>query len=129
LKIYDENLEKEYSKEEIEKIIYFTILDSTRTIERMTQPEFLKYTILMKAILIPLFESGLVRVENDKLLLDSTKENFSLFLNTLKELLFTIQDMYNLDPETLQKIEQPILEQLDNNAGKYIDYIAQKMND
>ena len=46
-----------YSEENIERIVYFTIMDSIRSIERISLPESRKYVILMKSVLVPLFES------------------------------------------------------------------------
>ncbi len=102
-------------------------MDSLRTIERIDQGEYYKYTILMKVVLSPLFASGLLEMSENGLQMDATKEKFDIFLGSLKDFLFEIQRIYTLDTETMQREEQIILKKLDADSQPIIEYISQRV--
>jgi hypothetical protein len=125
LRIHQEHTQKEYSREDIERVVCFTIMDSLRTIERIDQGEYFKYTILMKVVLAPLFSSGLVTITPDGLHIDPNREKFDIFLSNLKDFLFEIQRIYTLDTTQMQWEEAIILEKLNKDTETIIAYISQ----
>lgn len=126
LGLYDEHTLMTYSEENIERIVYFTIMDSIRSIERISLPESRKYVILMKSVLVPLFESWLVSIWDLWLLVDPNKEKFNIFLWSLKNLLFRIKELYTLDNDLREAQESTILSNQNQKAQPFIEYIIQQ---
>ncbi len=113
-----------FSESDRQRIVLFVVMDSLRMIERLGQPEFAKYTILMQSVLTPLFSTGLVRITESGLELNVDKNNFNEFLEILRDLLFDINELYLLDTDELSQQEKPIIERLKNDSEQYTDYIA-----
>jgi len=125
--VYDSHKQSPYSPKDKEKVVLFTIMDSIRNIERMTQPEFKKYLILTRSILMPLFESWLVKIGDWWLELDMRDEFFDAFLSSLRTLLVDIQKLYTLDNKEIEERERVLLENIDKNSEEYISYIANRI--
>ncbi len=123
LKIYDENFEKEYSHNDIRKIVEFTIMDSIRTIQRKEKAPFQKYVILTKVILYHLFRNNLVMWKWDKLCINIDNLWFSWFLNSLKNELNFIKKLYSLDSNNREKKENDYLWFIDEKISLDIEKI------
>jgi hypothetical protein len=124
LHIFDANKAMPFSESDRQRIVLFIVMDSLRMIERLGQPQYAKYTILMQSVLTPLFSTGLVRIIESGLELNVDKNNFNEFLEILRDLLFKIKELYLLDTGELSQQEKPIIEKLENDSKDYIDYIA-----
>lgn len=128
LQLYKENKEKWYTPDEIKKVVEFTLMDSIRNLERMNESSAKKYVILTKMNLMYLFESGLVSWENEVLKIDATdKAKFDMFLSALKDMLFTIQELYKLDDNSLKQAETKILEKIERHVGENIKKMVEKL--
>lgn len=128
LQLYKENQEKAYTPDEIKKVVEFTLMDSIRNLERINESSAKKYVILTKMNLMYLFESGLVSWENEVLKIDATdKAKFDMFLSALKDMLFTIQELYKLDDDSLKQAETKILEKIERHVGENIKKMIEKL--
>lgn len=113
LQIFKENSQNPYTKEDISRVVEFTIMDSIRNLERISQEKSYKYLVLTKLNLFYLFESKLVYFNDDKLIIDTDSEKFDYFLNQMKKNLIDIKTLYKLDTKELLEREKDILGELD----------------
>lgn len=127
LQLFKENSQEAYKKEDITRIIEFTIMDSIRNLERIKQEKSFKYVVLTKINLMYLFASWLVEWEWEILTINASSENFNSFLSSMKDMIFTIKELYKLEDDKLKEKEELILSELDNimmpNINKMIKVI------
>lgn len=121
LQVYKENLLNEYSQDDITRVIEFTIMDSIRNLERMNESSAKKYVILTKVNLAHLFASELVYWEDGKMVINPDKDKFYTFINWLKDMLYFIQNLYNLDDEKLKEEEVKVLEKIESHVWEHIE--------
>ena len=117
----------QFSGSDIQRVVLFVVMDSLRMIERLGQPQYAKYAILMQSILTPLFTTGLVKITEIGLEINIDIERFEKFLEILRDLLLDIKELYLLEPDVLSKKEKPIIDTLNIDSKQYTDYIARKI--
>lgn len=117
----------QFSESDIQRVVLFVLMDSLRMIERLGQPQYAKYAILMQSILTPLFTTGLVKITEIGLEINIDIERFEKFLEILRDLLLDIKELYLLEPDVLSKKEKPIIDTLNIDSKQYTDYIARKI--
>ncbi len=117
----------QFSERDIQRVVLFVLMDSLRMIERLGQPQYAKYAILMQSILTPLFTTGLVKITEIGLEINIDIERFEKFLEILRDLLLDIKELYLLEPDVLSKKEKPIIDTLNIDSKQYTDYIARKI--
>jgi len=128
LKIFKENNEKKYEKEDISIIIEFTIMDSIRNLERISQERSLKYIILTKVNLRNLFKVGLVSFEENNLKLDLDNSKFDEFLLLQKQELENIKELYELTEQEIIEADTKYLAELDNEIMPIIHKMIKIIN-
>lgn len=126
LDVYDNR--EVYYPEDIEIVTLFSVMDSLRNIERMDKPEYHKYFILTEVVLAYLFESWLLEIGENGLVIHPETYRFESFLTKTKDLLYKIRELYALDDITMKKWEDGFLGHIDTKAMPYISYIKKGMN-
>lgn len=127
LRVYKENKETPYSQDNIKKVVEFTLMDSIRNIERMRDSSVKKYVILTKINVWYLFSSGLISWKNGVLEIDVDNEKFDIFLSGLKDMLYMIQELYQMDEVSWKQVEIKILEKIERHIWEDIQKISEKL--
>lgn len=112
LKVYDENNIEKYSREDILRVVEFTLMDSIRNLERINQEKSFKYVVLTKINLLYLFASELVKFNDDwKMIIDADSKKFDTFIWNMKDMLSNIENIYSkysfewLDSDSINKVK------------------------
>lgn len=131
LKLYDENMQKPLTSDEIRPIIDYMLVDMMRDIERHKNKQFHKYVTYTRIVVKNLFASGVLSWEGDRLVINSAPEKYSQHLQLMKQALDDVQKLYALDvANDASKSEAPIvayIQQLETDSKGNFEKMARVM--
>jgi hypothetical protein len=115
--------------DEIENVVYFVISDFIRRIPSKDSNSSKPYWINVSYIFNQLIENSIISLEDKNLKVNITREKFKKFLESLKEGLYEIKEIYeNIPDDKKYDAERQFISKFDGKLNKWVEFFLERIN-